>query len=97
MKLPQCYVLIEPLDVPATKHFKDVGETLAETLAVLDLNDGEDGVSDVDEDSDEDSDEGSDPETDIEQSLVPKRGQSESNKDKAMEKSLSDVLRTKII
>jgi len=93
MKLPQCYVLIEPLDVPATKHFKDVGETLAETLAVLDLNDGEDGVSDVDEDSDE----GSDPETDIEQSLVPKRGQSESNKDKAMEKSLSDVLRTKII
>jgi Ran GTPase-activating protein (RanGAP) involved in mRNA processing and transport len=93
MKLPQCYVLIEPFDVPSGKHFKDVGDSLSETLAVLDLNEEDDVTSDEDDDLNEESD----GESHIEESLVPKKGKNVIIKDKAMNKSLSEILRTKII
>lgn len=38
MKLPSCYVLIEPLNVPHEENFVDVGESAEETVAILNLN-----------------------------------------------------------
>jgi hypothetical protein len=93
MKLPKCYVLIESLDVPVTKYYKDVTDDISETLASLNLDNDDSGASDMEEDVEEDLDE----QSDFEESLVPKRVQNVNIKDKAMEKSLSDVLRTKII
>ena len=92
MKLSNCYVLIEDLQVPEPHHFEPVGENIAETLEKLRLNDPEEEEKNRDSDGKEEmSEDESEPEIEL------KRQKNDETRDKGVRKNLTGMQKTKLI
>lgn len=106
MKLSNCYVLLEPLNVPESEHFQAVGESLEDIFKALNLDELEkeeadqletDDINAADLSEDEDEVDGDSAHSEEEFSLRNNKLHNEL-KDKAVKKvALSDMHKTKLI
>jgi hypothetical protein len=94
MKLPNCYVLVDHLEVPEKSNFRDVGETIEQTLERLCLDDS-DNREEEENGQQIESDKEEEDESEPEEELLRKKD--DDKRDRGVKKHLPDILKTKLV